>query len=62
MSEMVCPFCHETDYDLIGLKMHLLGGTCDVFNNLAVFPWEISAKEAREEIETKSAKIEVIEE
>jgi len=27
-----CPFCLEDDFDLIGLKNHLLKGHCDVFN------------------------------
>lgn len=29
-----CPFCHDTDFDLIGLKLHLERGHCDVFNTL----------------------------
>jgi hypothetical protein len=28
---LACPFCHETDFDLIGLKRHLLVTGCDVF-------------------------------
>lgn len=28
-----CPFCHETDFDLIGLKGHLLSGYCIIFDN-----------------------------
>ena len=31
---ITCPFCKETDFDLIGLKSHLLNGDCDVFNNI----------------------------
>ena len=27
-----CPFCQETDFDAIGLKMHFLRGWCDTFN------------------------------
>jgi len=27
-----CPFCKEDDFDLIGLKGHLLNGRCEVFN------------------------------
>ncbi len=27
-----CPFCKEDDFDLIGLKTHLLNGRCEVFN------------------------------
>lgn len=26
-----CPFCGDTDFDLIGLKMHLARGWCDDF-------------------------------
>ena len=29
---VICPFCKETDFDLVGLKSHLLHGDCDIFN------------------------------
>jgi hypothetical protein len=29
---ITCPFCNETDFDLIGLKRHFLRDWCDVFN------------------------------
>ena len=28
---VVCPFCGEDDFDLIGLKAHLMRGWCEVF-------------------------------
>lgn len=28
-----CPFCKEQDFDLIGLKSHLVYGWCDVFSD-----------------------------
>jgi len=31
---MLCPFCSEDDFDLIGLKDHLLSGHCDKFNEV----------------------------
>lgn len=31
--QVLCPFCKEFGFDLIGLKSHLLNGDCDVFNN-----------------------------
>lgn len=31
--DIICPFCKWADFDLIGLKMHILRGHCDVFNN-----------------------------
>jgi len=31
-SMMTCPFCMETDFDVIGLKHHLLSGGCEIFN------------------------------
>jgi hypothetical protein len=32
---IVCPFCGEDDFDLIGLKFHhLLAGHCDVWSEL----------------------------
>ena len=33
MSEDIfCPFCKEGDFDLIGLKNHLLSGHCKIFD------------------------------
>lgn len=34
--ELVCPFCNEQDFDLIGLKIHLIKGYCDKFNELVI--------------------------
>lgn len=34
MSDIICPFCKEKGYDLIGLKYHLLQGYCKVFNSV----------------------------
>lgn len=31
--ELVCPFCEEKDFDAIGLKLHLIKGDCDKFND-----------------------------
>lgn len=31
--EKTCPFCGEKDFDLLGLKNHLIRGWCDVYNN-----------------------------
>ena len=30
-SNLTCQFCSETDFDLIGLRMHIERGWCDVF-------------------------------
>lgn len=32
-SDVICPFCNEKDFDLIGLKAHLLRGWCSNFND-----------------------------
>jgi len=32
-SHITCPFCGEEDFDLIGLKDHLLSSHCEVFNH-----------------------------
>lgn len=29
-----CPFCSDPDFDLIGLKNHLMNGWCAAFNAL----------------------------
>lgn len=31
VADIVCPFCDETDFDLLGLKLHLTRGHCDTF-------------------------------
>lgn len=31
---VVCPFCLEDDFDLIGLKYHLQRGWCEVYENV----------------------------
>ena len=33
---VACPFCGEDDFDLIGLKMHLMSGWCEVFDKLQI--------------------------
>ena len=32
--EMQCPFCKDTDFDLIGLKIQLERGFCEIFENI----------------------------
>jgi hypothetical protein len=36
--DVVCPFCEEEDFDLIGLKGHLLNGHCADFERTARLP------------------------
>jgi hypothetical protein len=31
-----CPFCEDTDFDSVGLKIHLTSGHCEKYNNLSV--------------------------
>jgi hypothetical protein len=33
MSNIICPFCGQEDFDLIGLKDHFRKGYCDIYNN-----------------------------
>jgi len=33
MSDLICPFCIEGDFDYVGLKHHLLAGHCEDFNS-----------------------------
>ncbi len=35
MTDIVCPFCGEKDFDLIGLKRHLTVGECEAFIKVA---------------------------
>ena len=28
-----CPFCHEADFDAVGLKVHLSSGHCDAYES-----------------------------
>lgn len=32
--EISCPFCGENDFDLLGLKIHLMRGWCEQFEAL----------------------------
>lgn len=32
--EIVCPFCGEKDFDLVGLKYHFERGYCDVYEEI----------------------------
>jgi len=34
MSDVICPFCGEKDFDLLGLEMHLERNWCSVFGNV----------------------------
>lgn len=29
-----CPFCHEKDFDLVGLRLHLVQGHCDIYEEM----------------------------
>jgi len=31
---VTCPFCDEEDFDLVGLKSHLVNGDCEEFNKV----------------------------
>jgi len=33
-----CPFCGETDFDLVGLKSHLDHGYCETYNETINLP------------------------
>lgn len=30
--DIICPFCENTEFDKIGLKMHLEDGDCEIYN------------------------------
>lgn len=32
--DIICPFCEDEDFDLIGLKLHINRGWCEVFEKL----------------------------
>lgn len=32
-SDIICHFCNENNFDLVGLKSHLINGDCEVYNN-----------------------------
>jgi hypothetical protein len=44
---LVCPFCGENDFDLIGLKAHLLNGDCEAFAH-TLSPLEEARRRERE--------------
>ena len=33
---LACPWCKDPDFDAVGLKLHIINGHCDVFNELSV--------------------------
>jgi hypothetical protein len=35
---IACPFCKCGDFDLIGLKSHIVNGDCVVFNEIEDIP------------------------
>ena len=35
-SDVVCPFCGEGNFDIVGLKTHLVRGWCDKFNETSL--------------------------
>ena len=35
LSDTICPFCGDNDFDSWGLRLHLLRGHCEVFENLS---------------------------
>lgn len=42
-----CPFCLETDFDLVGLKLHFTLGHCEIFNAV-VLPSQSKGQDANE--------------
>lgn len=36
MMNEYCPFCEKSGFDLVSLKLHLIKGECEVFNELPV--------------------------
>ena len=34
--DLICPFCHDTEFDALGLKLHLQSGSCDDFNDIVI--------------------------
>jgi hypothetical protein len=35
-SDLTCPLCGETDFDKVVLKIHIINGWCDEFENTKV--------------------------
>lgn len=33
---LACPWCKDTDFDEVGLKLHIINGHCESFNALSV--------------------------
>jgi len=50
-----CPFCKETDFDLIGLKNHLLSGHCEDFNDVMSVEEEQAARQHFKESQATDA-------
>jgi hypothetical protein len=55
-----CPFCHDSDFDLIGLKIHLVSGHCEELEKITLVQripglWE-SAEEVKRMVNPFEAK------
>lgn len=33
---LACPWCKDINFDAVGLKLHIINGHCDEFNELSV--------------------------
>lgn len=43
--EVICPFCKEADFDLIGLEIHLMNNWCDIYGTLRAAAKQKSSSE-----------------
>ena len=41
---LICPFCHDTDFDDVGLKIHLTQGHCPIFETTEIIDVRTSKK------------------
>lgn len=48
LEETNCPFCKETDFDLVGLKIHFEMGYCEKFTDC---PMDYSSQRSMEQVD-----------
>jgi hypothetical protein len=49
--DIICPFCHEKDFDLIGLKYHFEMGYCKEYNDTSTVEEERNLRSIKDKIE-----------
>lgn len=53
---MLCPFCKDDGFDLVGVRNHIIKGYCEVLNSIETIKQERARKELERIREKESAR------